>query len=240
MRGFSDSHAGQEPLDMTGMVAGSLALAPHMLGDAPPAARATRAEIPAPMGRLGAAVAQVHGTFIIAQTEESVVIVDQHAAHERIVYEKMKQALKSDTIKKQILLIPEVVELGEADTARLLARADQFAELGLVIESFGGAVLVREIPALLGKTDVKTLMRDLAEELAEHDSAGALRERLEEICATLACHGSVRAGRALNIDEMNALLRQMEQTPNSAQCNHGRPTYVELKRSDLEKLFDRR
>jgi DNA mismatch repair protein MutL len=218
-----------------------MALAPHMLADAPLAVRqAAVAAMPSPMGRLGAAVAQVHGTFIIAQTQDSLVIIDQHAAHERIVYEKMKQSLDSGGIKRQLLLIPEVVELDDASSTRLLSRAAQLAELGLVVEAFGGAVLVREIPALLGQTDVKALLRDLAEELAEYDDAGALRERLEEICSTLACHGSVRAGRALNADEMNALLRQMEQTPNSGQCNHGRPTYVELKRTDLEKLFDRR
>jgi DNA mismatch repair protein MutL len=242
-RGFADPHAGQVPLDMHGF-AGSAALAalPHLLADAPPSVRfaAQVSEMPAPMGRLGAAIAQVHGTFIIAQTEESLIIVDQHAAHERIVYEKMKQALNGG-IKRQLLLIPEVVELEEASSARLLARAAQLAELGLVVEAFGqGAVLVREIPALLGKTDVKALLRDLAEEFAEYDEAHGLRDRLEEICATLACHGSVRAGRMLNVDEMNALLRQMEQTANSGQCNHGRPTYVELKKTDLEKLFDRR
>jgi DNA mismatch repair protein MutL len=186
-------------------------------------------------------VAQVHGTFIIAQTQDSVVIVDQHAAHERIVYEKMKTGLSEGGVKRQLLLIPEVAEMDQADAQRLLERADELSALGLVIEAFGGgAVLVREIPALLGKTDVKALLRDLAEELAEYGESHKLRERLEEICATLACHGSVRAGRSLNADEMNALLRQMEATPNSGQCNHGRPTYVELKLADLEKLFDRR
>jgi DNA mismatch repair protein MutL len=241
-RGFGDPNAGQAPLDRSGMTMGANALAPHMLADAPLSARpASVAEMPAPMGRLGAAVAQVHGTFIIAQTEESVIIVDQHAAHERIVYEKMKQALTAGGIKRQLLLIPEVVEVDEASAQRLSGRAAQLEELGLVIEAFGnGAVLVREIPALLGKTDVKALLRDLAEEIAEDDDARGLRDRLEEVCSTLACHGSVRAGRMLNADEMNALLRQMEHTPNSGQCNHGRPTYVELKKTDLEKLFDRR
>jgi DNA mismatch repair protein MutL len=244
--GFSDRHAGQAPLNWQGLPAGgSVAydMVPHLMADAMPAARhaGAVAEMPALLGRLGAAVAQVHGTFIVAQTADSVVIVDQHAAHERIVYEKMKQALDSQGIKRQILLIPEVVEFDEASAARLLARAGELAELGLVVEGFGqGSVLVREIPALLGKTDVKTLLKDLAEELAEYDEAGSLRTKLEEICSTMACHGSVRAGRALNVDEMNALLRQMEQTANSGQCNHGRPTYVELKRTDLEKLFDRR
>jgi len=192
------------------------------------------------VGRLGAAVAQVHGTFIVAQSEDGVIIIDQHAAHERIVYEKMKQALQEQGVKRQILLVPEVIEMDEVSAQRVLARVDQLAELGLVIELFGGAVLVREIPALLGKTDVGALLRDMADELAEFDDSRALRDRLEEICATMACHGSVRSGRTLTIDEMNALLRQMEATPNSGQCNHGRPTYVELKKVDLERLFERR
>ena len=214
-----------------------------MLADAPLSARpvSTLSEMPvSSVGRLGAAVAQLHGTFILSQTTDSVIIVDQHAAHERIVYEKMKLGL-TQGIKRQILLIPEVIEMDEADAARLVARSDQLADLGLVVESFGkGSILVREIPALLGTTDVKALLRDLADELAEYDQSNRLVDRLEEICSTMACHGSVRAGRALNVDEMNALLRQMEQSPNSGQCNHGRPTYVELKKTDLEKLFDRR
>lgn len=241
--GFADPHGGWAPLDIRGMTAGvNVSAPPHMLGNAPLSVRpaAQVAEIPA-AGRLGAAVAQVHETFIIAQTEDSLIIIDQHAAHERIVYEKMKQALAANGIRRQILLIPEVVEMEETTATRLLARTEQLAELGLVIEAFGqGAVLVREIPALLGKTDVKALLKDLAEELAEYDEAHGLRDKLEEICATLACHGSVRAGRRLNAEEMNALLRQMEHTQNSGQCNHGRPTYVEMKKSDLEKLFDRR
>lgn len=193
------------------------------------------------LGRLGAALAQLHKNFIVAQTADTVVIVDQHAAHERLVYEKMKQSLASHGIARQLLLIPEVVELAEADCQRLLERAPQLAELGLVLETFGAnCVLVREVPSLLGQTDVKALLRDLAEELAEFGASEILRDRLEEICATMACHGSVRSGRILNLEEMNALLRQMEQTPNSGQCNHGRPTFVELKKTDLEKLFERR
>jgi DNA mismatch repair protein MutL len=215
-----------------------------MFAASPPQARSAEAAMVVPLraeGRLGAAVAQIHGTFIVAQTENGVVIVDQHAAHERIVYEKMKQGLSTRDIKRQILLVPEVVEMDQADAQRVIARAEQLAELGLIVELFGpGALLVRETPALLGKTDVAALLRDMAEELAEFDDSHALRDRLEEICSALACHGSVRAGRTLTIDEMNALLRQMESTPNSGQCNHGRPTYVELKKSDLEKLFDRR
>ena len=214
-----------------------------MFGTSPPQARNAEGAMVMAMpsaGRLGAAVAQIHGTFIVAQTENGVIIVDQHAAHERIVYEKMKKAL-SEGVKRQILLVPEVVEMDAPSAQRVLSRAGQLAELGLVIEPFGaGAVVVREIPALLGRTDVKALLRDMAEEIAELDDSSALKDRLEDICSTMACHGSVRAGRMLTIDEMNALLRQMEATPNSGQCNHGRPTYVELKKVDLEKLFDRR
>ncbi|MFY9287322.1 MAG: DNA mismatch repair endonuclease MutL [Alphaproteobacteria bacterium] len=242
---YSDHYSGQSALDWNGLSSGGVARAvpSHMMAEAPLSARPAGAvaEMPGPMGRLGAALAQVHGTFIVAQTADSVIIVDQHAAHERIVYEKMKQALATNGIKRQILLIPEVVEFDQASAARLVARADQLAELGLVIEAFGeGSVLVREIPALLGKTDVKTLLKDLSEEFAEYDEAHSLKDKLEAVCSTMACHGSVRAGRVLNADEMNALLRQMEHTTNSGQCNHGRPTYVELKKTDLEKLFDRR
>jgi len=190
---------------------------------------------------LGAARAQLHATYIVAQTEDGIVVVDQHAAHERLVYERMKQQMARSGVARQLLLIPEVVTLEEAAIQRLLARAEELAELGLVIEGFGGqAVLVREIPALLGKTDVVALVQDLADELTEMDEALALKERLEEVCGTLACHGSVRAGRRLTVDEMNSLLREMEATPHSGQCNHGRPTYVELKLADIERLFGRR
>lgn len=190
---------------------------------------------------LGAARAQVHETYIVAQTEDGIVIVDQHAAHERLVYEKMKAALESGEVARQGLLIPEVVELDENAARRLIERSEELAELGLIIEPFGGgAILVREMPALLGTTDAQALVRDLAEELAELGDHLSLKEKLEEVCGTMACHGSVRAGRRLNADEMNALLRQMEATPHSGQCNHGRPTYVELKRTDIEKLFGRR
>jgi DNA mismatch repair protein MutL len=190
---------------------------------------------------LGAARAQVHETYIVAQTEDGIVVVDQHAAHERLVYERMKAALAAQGVKRQALLIPEIVEL-DADAAhRLLARADQLAELGLVVEPFGpGAVAVREQPALLGDSDIAGLVRDLADELAEFGEHLSLKERLEEVCGTMACHGSVRAGRRLSLDEMNALLRQMEATPHAGQCNHGRPTYVELKLADIERLFGRR
>jgi DNA mismatch repair protein MutL len=190
---------------------------------------------------LGVARAQLHETYVVAQTENGIVIVDQHAAHERLVYERMKKALADGGITRQPLLIPEVVELDPAEVSRVVACAAELAELGLVIEAFGpDAVMVREIPAMLGKLDVKGLMRDLADEIAETGNALSLKERLEEVSGTLACHMSVRAGRRLNAEEMNALLREMEATPHSGQCNHGRPTYVELKLSDIERLFGRR
>ena len=190
---------------------------------------------------LGAARAQLHETYIVAQTQDGIVIVDQHAAHERLVYERMKAMLAEGRVKRQALLIPDIVELSPEDAERLLARAEEFAVLGLVIEPFGeGAVCVRETPMLLGRVDSSGLLRDLADDLAELGDAHALQERLEEVCSSMACRGSVRAGRRLTGAEMNALLRQMETTPFSGQCNHGRPTYVELKLSDIEKLFGRR
>jgi len=190
---------------------------------------------------LGRARAQVHSTYIVAETAEGLVIVDQHAAHERLVYERMKAALANGGIARQGLLLPEVVELDEGAADRLLARADDLAELGLVIEGFGpGAVVVREVPALLGQVNAAGLVRDLADELAEWGQTLALKDRLADVCGTMACHGSVRAGRRLNEAEMNALLRQMEATPHSGQCNHGRPTYVELRLADIERLFGRR
>ena len=190
---------------------------------------------------LGFARGQVHGTYIVAQTADGIVLVDQHAAHERLVYERMKTALDAQGVARQGLLMPEVVELDEAAAARLATRAEELAQLGLVLEPFGdGAVVVREVPALLGDIDVAGLVRDLADDLAEYADALSLKERLADVCGTMACHGSVRAGRRLNVDEMNALLREMEATPHSGQCNHGRPTYVELKLADIEKLFGRR
>ncbi len=196
---------------------------------------------PAESHPLGAARAQLHATYVVAQTADGIVIVDQHAAHERLVYERMKRQIAKTGVARQMLLVPEVVELDEAAAERLLARAAELAELGLVVEGFGGGtLLVRETPALLGQVDVQGLLKDLADELAELDQALSLKERLEEVCGTLACHGSVRAGRRLTVEEMNALLREMEATPHSGQCNHGRPTYVELKLSDIEKLFGRR
>jgi DNA mismatch repair protein MutL len=190
---------------------------------------------------LGAARAQVHETYIVTQTRDGVVIVDQHAAHERLVYERMKAALEKSGVARQMLLIPDIVELDEGDVARLVARADELARFGLAIEAFGpGAIAVRETPALLGEIDSTALVRDLAEHMAEWDEALPLERRLMHVAATMACHGSVRAGRRLKPEEMNALLREMETTPNSGQCNHGRPTYVELKLADIERLFGRR
>jgi DNA mismatch repair protein MutL len=190
---------------------------------------------------LGAARTQIHETYIVSQTRDGLIVVDQHAAHERIVYEKLKASLARNGVQRQILLIPEIVELDESTVEQLLDRAEELATFGLAIESFGpGAIAVRETPSLLGKTDAASLLRDLAEHMAEWDEALPLERRLMHVAATMACHGSVRAGRRLRPEEMNALLREMEDTPNSGQCNHGRPTYVELKLSDIEKLFGRR
>ena len=190
---------------------------------------------------LGAARAQVHDTYIVAQTDDALVIVDQHAAHERIVYEKLKAAIEKSRVARQILLIPEIVELDESDVERLLGRAEELGRYGLVLESFGpGAVALRETPALLGEIDGAGLVRDLAEHMSEWDETLPLERRLMQVASSMACHGSVRAGRRLKPAEMNALLREMERTPNSGQCNHGRPTYVELKLADIERLFGRR
>jgi DNA mismatch repair protein MutL len=190
---------------------------------------------------LGVARAQLHETYIVAQTDEGVVIVDQHAAHERLLHEKLKNQLESEGVKRQALLLPEVVEVGEDGARRLTQRAAELGEMGLVLEPFGlGAVVVRETPALLGEADIQGLVRDLADELAEMGDHLSLKEKVEKVCGTLACHTSVRAGRRLSVEEMNALLRQMEATPHSGQCNHGRPTYVELKLADIERLFGRR
>jgi DNA mismatch repair protein MutL len=190
---------------------------------------------------LGAARAQVHETYIVAQTRDGLVIVDQHAAHERIVYEKLKAALDRSGVARQILLIPEIVELDESDVERVAGRADELARFGLVLEAFGpGAVALRETPSLLGEIDGAGLVRDLAEHMSEWDESLPLERRLMQVASSMACHGSVRAGRRLKPEEMNALLREMETTPNSGQCNHGRPTYVELKLTDIERLFGRR
>ena len=190
---------------------------------------------------LGAARAQLHETYIVAQTRDGLIVIDQHAAHERIVYEKLKAALDRDGPARQILLVPQVVDLDPADAAALVERAEELARLGLVIEAFGqGAVLVREVPSLLGDTDAGALVRDLAEHMAEWDQSLPLERRLLAVASSMSCHGSVRAGRRLKPEEMNALLREMEVTENAGQCNHGRPTYVELKLEDIEKMFGRR
>ncbi|WP_274629973.1 DNA mismatch repair endonuclease MutL [Arvimicrobium flavum] len=205
--------------------------------------RAGFSETPVDFDRLalGAARAQVHGNYIVSQTQESLIIVDQHAAHERLVYEALKQALESRDVPAQMLLLPEIVDLPEDDAERLALHAETFRRFGLGLERFGpGAVIVRETPSMLGETDVAQLVRDLADELADTDTAEALKARLDRVASTMACHGSVRSGRLMKPEEMNALLRQMEATPGSATCNHGRPTYIELKLSDIERLFGRR
>lgn len=190
---------------------------------------------------LGVARGQLHETYVIAQTNDGIVLVDQHAAHERLVYERMKKAIAANGLTRQILLIPEVVDLDGDGADRLSRRANDLAELGFILEKFGdGAVIVRETPSILGDLDVQGLVRDLADDLTELDETLSLQEKLEDVCGTIACHGSVRSGRRLTADEMNALLREMEATPHSGQCNHGRPTYVELKLADIEKLFGRR
>jgi DNA mismatch repair protein MutL len=210
----------------------------------PPLARAEPAFEPAPEPvsyPLGAARGQVAKTYIVAEAEDGLILVDQHAAHERLVLERMRRAAANGGVPAQALLLPEVVELDEPACDRLEARSAELAEFGLELDRFGPrAVLVRATPALLGAGDVCGLVTDLADELAAFDEALSLKERLDHVAATMACHGSVRAGRTLSIAEMNALLREMEATPHSGQCNHGRPTWVKIDRGDLEKLFHRR
>ncbi len=192
-------------------------------------------------GPLGAARAQMHENYVIAQTKDGIVIVDQHAAHERLVYERLKTQMADRGVARQILLVPEVIDLGEVDAGRLLAHAEALANLGLVVEAFGsGAVAVHETPAILGPVDATALVRDILDEIADLGTSAALETRLDAILSRVACHGSIRSGRQMRGDEMNALLREMEATPLSGQCNHGRPTYVELKLADIEKLFGRR
>ena len=208
---------------------------------APPAARAEPAVAEVPKYPLGVARGQVSATYIIAEAEDGLVIVDQHAAHERLVLERMRAAREGATVSRQPLLMPEVVDLEETDCDRVEAAAEELGSLGLEIERFGPtSVLVRATPAALGKTDVSGLLADVASELAELGSAFSLQEKLDHVAATIACHGSVRAGRALSVAEMNALLREMEVTPRSGQCNHGRPTWVKLGHAEMEKLFGRR
>jgi DNA mismatch repair protein MutL len=235
-----ESHAG-------GTADPALAEPPRLFTQFPPAFAplppATEPPSAAPAGQfpLGAARGQIARTYIVAETEDALILVDQHAAHERLTLERLKAHLASGPVPAQALLIPETVELDEPSAARLIARAPELAELGLEVESFGPeAVLVRSIPALLGTASAAALVADIAADLAHWGDTLVLRERLDAVASTIACHGSVRAGRALSIPEMNALLRQMETTPNSGQCNHGRPTFVRLALTDLEKLFGRR
>lgn len=189
---------------------------------------------------LGAARAQVHENYIIAQTETGIVIVDQHAAHERLVYERLKRQMAENGVAAQALLIPEIVDLSDNDAARLMEIADDLARLGLVIEPFGGgAVAVRETPAILGEVNAKAMLTDILDELDELGDSQTVKDRIEAILSRVACHGSIRSGRRMQAQEMNALLREMEATPHSGQCNHGRPTYVELRLSDIERLFGR-
>lgn len=210
--------------------------------DTAPSARPDHAILPGNADYpLGAACAQIHENYIVAQTKNGLVLVDQHAAHERIVYEKMKKDLSEGGVRRQTLLLPEVVEMDQPAVERLLQRKSELEEMGLLIDSFGpGAVVVQEVPAMLGNHDIRKMVTDLADDIVNYGQTMSLKEKLEEVCSTMACHGSVRSGRRMTTDEMNALLRQMEQTPHSGQCNHGRPTYVELKLNDIEKLFGRK
>jgi DNA mismatch repair protein MutL len=206
-----------------------------------PAARADRAIEEVPSYPLGVARGQVAATYIVAEAEDGLVIVDQHAAHERLVLERMRAAREDGAVARQALLIPEVVELDEPDCDRLEGAADELAAMGLELERFGpGSMIVRAVPAALGKTDPAALLADLASEIAELGGPLSLRDKLDHVAATIACHGSVRAGRVLSVPEMNALLREMEVTPRSGQCNHGRPTWVKLGHGEIEKLFGRK
>jgi DNA mismatch repair protein MutL len=203
--------------------------------EAPQGAEETRINHP-----LGAARAQVHENYIIAQTADGMVIVDQHAAHERLVYEKLKHQMAENGVAAQALLIPEIVEMSADDAARLLDIAPDLTRLGLTIEPFGGgAIAVRETPAILGSVNARALLLDILDELADQGDSQSVQARIEAILSRVACHGSIRSGRRMQADEMNALLREMETTPHSGQCNHGRPTYVELKLADIERLFGR-
>ena len=211
-------------------------MAPEMSGRVEVVQDAPRAE----ERPLGAARAQVHENYIIAQTETGIVIVDGHAAHERLVYEKLKSQMAENGVAAQALLIPEIIEMSDGDAAQLLSVADELSRFGLTIEAFGGgAIAVRETPALLGEVNAEAMLRDILDELSDQGSSTLVQEKLEAILSRVACHGSIRTGRLMRGEEMNALLREMETTPRSGQCNHGRPTYVELKLSDIERLFGR-
>ena len=225
------SHAAQAPgfADMAGDYSGQVSDA------AEPTEAAPGEALP-----LGAARAQVHENYIIAQTEDGIVIVDQHAAHERLVYEGLKTQMAERGVPAQALLIPEIVEMSAGDAARLLERAEDLSRMGLTVEPFGGgAVAVRETPAILGAVNAEALLRDVLDELDDGGESRLVQEKIEAVLSRMACHGSVRSGRRMRAEEMNALLREMEATPHSGQCNHGRPTYVELKLADIERLFGR-
>ncbi|MBL3565232.1 DNA mismatch repair protein MutL, partial [Rhodovulum sulfidophilum] len=241
-RALSMSHAAQAPATPFEASSQAPPEAPLAEGFADPSARFEAAE-PAPGAEalpLGAARAQLHENYIIAQTERGMVIVDQHAAHERLVYEKLKRQMAERGVAAQALLIPEIVELSEGDIARLMEHEADLTRMGLSVEPFGpGAIAVRETPALLGEVDAGALIRDILDELADQGDSQTLQARLDAILSRVACHGSIRSGRRMRADEMNALLREMEATPLSGQCNHGRPTYVELRLSDIERLFGR-
>jgi DNA mismatch repair protein MutL len=207
----------------------------------PAAAPVAEQQAPLPDYPLGQARTQIHDNYIVAQTRDGFILVDQHAAHERLVYERLKRERSQRGIETQPLLVPEVVDLDLAQVERLSAAADLLAQGGLVLEPFGdGAVIIREVPAAIGKADISGIVRDVADELADLGVSTSVEERLNHVLATMACHNSVRSGRKLRPEEMNALLREMEATPNSGQCNHGRPTFIELKLSDIERLFGRR
>ena len=230
------AHAAQAPL-------APASAAPQGFAEAPeatfPAAARIEPVAEAPDAPLGAARAQLHGNWIVAQSRDGIVIVDQHAAHERLVYERLKAQAAQARVPSQALLIPAIVDLG-ADAERVLAAAGDLDRLGLVIEPFGpGCVAVRELPAALGQADAAALLRDIADDLAEQGTSDRLQGRLDAVLSSMACHGSVRSGRSLTGEEMNALLREMERTPRAGQCNHGRPTWVELKLADVERLFGR-
>ncbi|MBL3559926.1 DNA mismatch repair endonuclease MutL [Rhodovulum sulfidophilum] len=241
-RALSMSHAAQAPAMPFEASSQAPPEAPLAEGFADPSARFEAAE-PAPGAEalpLGAARAQLHENYIIAQTERGMVIVDQHAAHERLVYERLKRQMAERGVAAQALLIPEIVELSEGDIARLMEHEADLTRMGLAVEPFGpGAIAVRETPALLGEVDAGALIRDILDELADQGDSQTLQARLDAILSRVACHGSIRSGRRMRADEMNALLREMEATPLSGQCNHGRPTYVELRLSDIERLFGR-
>jgi DNA mismatch repair protein MutL len=235
--------------DTGDMLQGQQGLSSYMLADAPPAARIAMPSQPETMAQgapveasfpLGAARAQLHKTYVIAETGDGIVLVDQHAAHERLVMERMKEGLAEGPLASQTLLLPEVVDIPIDQYEAILGEVDMLNRLGLQLEGFGqGSLLVRGVPALLGEASPSAIVRDIGEELSHLGGSTGLQDRLNAVIASISCHGSVRAGRQLGSDEMNALLRQMEETPAAGQCNHGRPTFITLSLSDLEKLFHR-